>query len=1162
MKKYLLFLFALFFVSLLKLEAGNWEQYTVYDEFPNLNKILKPAYSDSYPEWAKMLYQYPINYNEIVKKYEKHIAQYPEKNNLTRYFKLWRQAVESYAAQDGKIIVPDLEKLNKQILETQLANSRNSENTSSENLNTKSNKSQANPPWTFVGPKDTWWLNEGNPSSLTRPYPWQVNIYSFDVSNSNPNILYCGTETGFVNKSTDKGENWEIVGKNYNFGSGITSVAIDPKNPNIVYVGAGNNVHKSTNAGNSWKASQGSINADRLIIDPSNNSRLLCVGGKGIFLSNDAGNTWTNKWNKITYDIKFNPANPNIVYALGIGVGNSYNFLLSTDAGANFSLVNNLPSTMPLNESGAMLAVTMAKPNNVYLLLLSADTVGTSKIPYLYKAEYNTNDKTFTWTFLNKGVSPNFPLNNGQGYYDLVFAVSPKNENVILAGTQSFYKSSDGGATFGIIGGYSGNFTIHPDVQDIKMLASGETWLATDGGLNYTSDDFTSTSNYNSKNKNVIGSDFWGFDQAWNEDLMVGGRYHNGNTAIASYYNDKALRMGGGESPTGWVLQGKERSVAFNDLGAGFVLPKKAEDKVESRFIFSKFPNMDEYGGRRSNLVHHPNYFGTLYLGSENSFWKSTDMGTSFSMIYTFPDRVRYLQISYSNPNVIYADIVGSGLYKSTDGGYNWISKPSLTDGNNGKASWNGKLFFSISPYNPNVIYACLQNGMWSNDLGQVFRSNDGGDSWENWSGSLNEYLKCVILQPTTNNKVSAYLFTQGRNSKSSKVYYRSEDMPDWVEYSDIYPAGYFTNLALPFYKDSKLRVAGSGGIWEVALKDEFTPIVNPWVENQTYACGLDTVYLEDHSILNHNGATWKWEISPSPIYSSNLNERNPKFVPGNKGEYSIKLTISQNGKDYTKSIDKMINVKSCPSISDCSNPDKLPISEWKLLSVDSEEKNGENGRAINIFDGDPATIWHTAWSSNPTPNYPHQFVIDLSKEYSITKFISLPRQNGSNGRIKKYEFYASMDTTNWGNAVVQDSFPDNAAPQTVSFAPKDARFIKFVALSERANNPWASMAELSIIGCISNSSSDVQSDDILQTPNVFPIPTSSQVQISLPFAKYGDKFTYTIFDQNAKIIESNQISFYNENVSLDFSKYPNAIYFVRFSDEQGRTFSSKIIKK
>jgi hypothetical protein len=119
----------------------------------------------------------------------------------------------------------------------------------------------------------------------------------------------------------------------------------------------------------------------------------------------------------------------------------------------------------------------------------------------------------------------------------------------------------------------------------MMLLENNRAWLATDGGLTFSSDNFTNTNNAQSKNNNLIGSDFWGFDQGWNEDIVVGGRYHNGNTAITDFYQEKALRMGGAESPTGWVLQGKSRHVAFDDLGAGWILPQTAE--VLSRRSFS-----------------------------------------------------------------------------------------------------------------------------------------------------------------------------------------------------------------------------------------------------------------------------------------------------------------------------------------------------------------------------------------------------------------------------------------------------------------------------------------------------------------------------------------------------------------------------------------------
>ena len=653
--------------------------------------------------------------------------------------------------------------------------------------------------------------------------------------------------------------------------------------------------------------------------------------------------------------------------------------------------------------SGGLLAVSDDDPDAVYVILLPPNNR-----PLIYKKDPGIEQ----WTLLAYGMTSNLGLNNGQGYFDLVFEVSDEDANIIYAGTSSLYVSRDEGFTFTLIGGYGGPFPIHPDIQDMKILKDGEVWVSTDGGMNYSSDNFTSVSNHQAKINGIVGSDMWGFDQGWNEDLIVGGRYHNGNTSIADFYGDKALRMGGAESPTGWILKGKSRHVAFNDLGAGWILPQTAEGMPEGRFLFSKYPTMDEYGGRRGNIVTHPNYFGTLILGEGNVLWKSEDSGMSYDMIYDFGNKVRYIDMSYSNPSVMYADVVNVGLLKSEDGGYSWDAKPSLTSPPNG-GNWGGRLFFSISPTDENTIYACLQNGTWSSNIGRIFKSVDGGDSWEDWTGSLSEYTKNLVVQPDVNGQDIVYLFTNARD-KEAKVFIRNTDSDDWEEFNDGFPAGFQVNLAMPFFRDSKIRVAGNSGIWESPLAEQnFEPILNPWVEKQTYSCILDTVYFDDHSIINHDDCQWRWEITPAPSYISDANVRNPQVVLGQEGNYDVTMYITKNGIEMSKHIPDFISTKSCPSIENCDNPDQLPKDIWELVSVDSEEPNAP-GLAIMAFDDDPATIWHTRWTSG-NDIYPHEIIVDMGDEYLANNFTYLPRQNGTNGRVKDYELYVSSDNSDWG---------------------------------------------------------------------------------------------------------------------------------------------------
>jgi beta-galactosidase len=88
----------------------------------------------------------------------------------------------------------------------------------------------------------------------------------------------------------------------------------------------------------------------------------------------------------------------------------------------------------------------------------------------------------------------------------------------------------------------------------------------------------------------------------------------------------------------------------------------------------------------------------------------------------------------------------------------------------------------------------------------------------------------------------------------------------------------------------------------------------------------------------------------------------------------------------------------------------EIPRSDWKVVYADSEELNGEDGSAANVFDMQPTSIWHTEWQS-ASPRHPHQLVIDLGKNYRLSGMKILQRQDGKNGRIKDYRLYFSTRT-------------------------------------------------------------------------------------------------------------------------------------------------------
>jgi photosystem II stability/assembly factor-like uncharacterized protein len=1138
MKHFFLFLFFIVFVLQGFSQNSPRSKFTPYDELPSVEKILKPEFSDDMPDWGKMLYQYPVNFNDINTAFARwEIANKGIKNPLIRYYKLWRRHMEPFVDYDGTIVLPDPDEITGNLRKAQSVEQQRMKAPSNENTSA----------WTFWGPKQTFWLNESGSTTAPKAAPWQVNVYSMDVSEANPDVIYVGTETSFVNKSTDRGKTWQLLGLRYVFGGGVSAIAVHPTNPDTVYVAAGNTVHRSFDGGVTWGRTSASFYANRMKLDPVRPSRIVASTNYGVYISENRGISWTRKSTVESWDVEFKPGSSDTIFALTQATGNMFRIIQSTDDGASFSEISSFPTDIP-QVAGGLLAVTPKNPNIMYAVFLSKDAANTN-LPYIYKGTYANNE--WTWVKRATGKSTALQMDNGQGYFDLVLEVSPVNENMVYAGTTTLFKSVNGGSSFYAIGGYYGSFSIHPDIQDMKILSNGDTWVTTDGGMNLSKDNFNLQSNFFPLIDGLIGSDMWGFDQGWNEDIIVGGRYHNGNTAIADFYGNKALRMGGAESPTGWLLKGKSRHAAFDDLGDGWILPKTAEGRPEGRFIFSKYPNMDQYGALRSNVVTHPNYSGTLYLGSENSIWVTTNYGQAFDLLYTFPGRVRYLDISRSNPQVIYADIEGStnGLFRSLDGGKTWGRRMQMD-------SWNGKMTFAISPYNYNVIYAARQVGAWDNYDSEMYKSTNGGATWSLYS-SMGRSVKSIVIQPTREGKDLVYAITSSVRGNPGSVLVRKDGESTWRNFDNGYPVGMRPVSAAIFFRDSKLRVAGNGGVWESPLAEPvFTPILTPWVDKAVYSCTEDTVYFDDHSMINHTGVSWKWEITPAPRYISDPNIRNPKAVFTNPGKYSVKMTVTTPDSTYSVTMDEFFEITSCPSIDDCTNPAEVPQNAWKLVFADSYMSGNEPAKA---FDGNTSTIWHTSWGTNE-PQPPHEIQVDMGESYLLSQFIYYPRTDGSNGRIKEYELYVSDNKTNWGTAVATGTWENSAAPKTVKFTPAPGRYFRLRALSEVNGNAWSSAAELKVVGCRVVSS--VEDINWVSDLKAYPVPATTQLNVQLPFNDGINPYTYELIAVNGARVVQGVTTAGDCMLQIDLSDIANGYYLVKLTDHRGIVYRSRFLRQ
>jgi hypothetical protein len=141
-----------------------------------------------------------------------------------------------------------------------------------------------------------------------------------------------------------------------------------------------------------------------------------------------------------------------------------------------------------------------------------------------------------------------------------------------------------------------------------------------------------------------------------------------------------------------------------------------------------------------------------------------------------------------------------------------------------------------------------------------------------------------------------------------------------------------------------------------------------------------------------------------------------------------------------------------------------IPTKGWTIVRVSSESR--VNGKlAKNAIDGDPRTHWHTRFQGGAL-THPHELVIDLGSERTIRGFRYLCRQDrGWNGALNQCEFYVSADPSRFEEPAVTATFKKTKRAQNAKCRPTRGRYILLRTLSAHDDGPWASIAELGVVG-------------------------------------------------------------------------------------------------
>lgn len=585
---------------------------------------------------------------------------------------------------------------------------------------------------------------------------------------SQPNVFYIGVNNGGVWKTNDYGRTWTPIFDDQPTGS-IGTVTVAPSDPNIIYVGSGEGLHrpdlstgdgvyKSTDAGKSWQhlGLRDGLQIGSIIVDPQNPNRLfVAVLGhpygpneeRGVFRSTDGGQTFQ----KVLYKdentgaiaLSFDPANVQTVYAVlwearegpwenGSWQGPNSGLFKSVDGGTTWKqLTNGLPTYgQGLGRIGYCIAPS--NPNRIYALVDASRDVG---------GLYRSDDAGETWKRINGD-----PRIWGRGDDFAEVKVNPKNADIVYSANVVCWKSLDGGQTFyGFKGAPGGDdyhtIWINPDNPQIILLAvdQGAT-LTVNGGETWSSWYNQPTAQfYHVSTDNQFP--YW----------VYGGQQESGSIGIASRGNDGDITF------REWHSVGAEEY--------GYIAP----DPLHPNLIYGgKITRYDKNTGqvqdvspeavrsgkyrfiRTEPVLFSPVDPHILYFAG-NVLFKTTNGGDSWNVISPdlsrekpevpasigvfrrpeMEDQTRRGVIyavapSYKDVNVIWAGTDDGLIHITRNGGKTWtnVTPSDLT-------AWSKVSQIDASHFDAQTAYASVNRLRLDDPRPYIYRTHDGGKTWQ-----------------------------------------------------------------------------------------------------------------------------------------------------------------------------------------------------------------------------------------------------------------------------------------------------------------------------------------------------------------------------------------------------------------------------------------------
>lgn len=541
-----------------------------------------------------------------------------------------------------------------------------------------------------------------------------VSVYS---PPSDSSVIYAGSNTGGLWKTTNLGRSWEnktdILGMP---GMGVNTILghPDPDSVDVLYIGTGYSteffrayglgVYKSLDGGDTWRETglswTNGVNINsrviyKLLRNPQNPNVIYAIDEKEVYRSDDNGETWPSVFgpkkdvlppNELLRDIEILPGDTSTIFLSSARLypkdANIWQGKITTDISNNiiWTWTDITPSQQPPDTGSVFcenfnMAITDADPNNLYC----------TSFQFIVKNPDKNNDSATTklrifnkstqqWTIINDHMGASGTGATGyfvQSYQRPVFEINPRNAQIMYFGGHTLFKSINGGQTFTQLTQYNGgigkNFT-HADIRALQIYQasdSGKTdtlLIGNDGGV--------SRNTIGGKSGQWLNLNNRGTPPLMSEALVVSQVFNLGNSSRVPGYVIGGLQDNG----VARLLNGQWSSDIIGD-GGEIIIDYRDPRIVYARGNSGLHQSVDSGGTYGSPIlsIGAPDKFDPFYLDQsrKNPFDLSMARDNEVKRFLTSPTRVTInpnlpitstisgklitaIAIAPSNPDVIY----------------------------------------------------------------------------------------------------------------------------------------------------------------------------------------------------------------------------------------------------------------------------------------------------------------------------------------------------------------------------------------------------------------------------------------------------------------------------------------------------------------------------